>query len=226
MKILALGDSFTYGEELSDPCNEGWIWIVARELGAELRNVSRPGCSNDYIIKRLMREILEYHERPDLVVIGWSSCSRIEEADDELLVWDSWPGRQLIGENKGTFREDRIKYRTLYNNEMWEYRRWLRQVILVQDFLNQRNLDFRFLNCFHNQHLVERKEYTPLFLDQAIDAERFYGWKDRTGMIQWCLNPLTHEPYDKMPRGHPGPVSNRKIADKFLEFHKLFRSDI
>lgn len=223
MKILALGDSFTYGEELENRAAEGWVFLVAKELNAELRNAARPGCSNDYIIKRLIREIVRYKTDPDLIIIGWSSCSRIEEGDD-MGVFDHWPARTLVGSNANSFREERVKYRTLHNNENWEYKRWIRQVILVQDFCRARGLDFRFINCFHNHRLID--QYREPWLTDEIDVNRFYGWEDRTGMVNWAWNSETKQTIDRMPKGHPGPLSNRIIADKFLEYHRSFRSDI
>lgn len=225
-KVLALGDSFTYGEELENREENGWIYIVARKLGVELKNAARPGCSNDYIIKRLMREVLSGQFQPNLVIIAWTSISRIEEADNKLGAWDSWPGRVLVGKNKGTFREDRIKYRTMHNNENWENRRWLRQLLLVQDFCKARNIDFRFINTFHNQSISRNSAWAPRYLVDNLVTNKFYGWDDHTGIVEWCSDPETNRMIDQMPHGHPGYKSHEIIADKFLEYHKLSGSNI
>jgi hypothetical protein len=225
-KVLALGDSFTYGEELENREENCWIHIVARELGVELKNAARPGCSNDYMIKRLMREVLGGQFQPNLVIIAWTSVSRIEEADGEMGVWDSWPGRELVGKNKGSFREDRIKYRTMHNNENWENRRWLRQVLLVQDFCRARNIDFRFVNAFHNQTISKKYSHAPRYIQDNLVTNKFYGWDDSTGMVEWCCNPETNTMTDQMPRGHPGYESHKMIAEKFLEYHRLSGSNI
>ena len=225
-KVLALGDSFTYGEELENREETCWIHIVARELGVELKNAARPGCSNDYIIKKLMREILSESYQPNLIIIGWTSVSRIEQADCEMGVWDSWPGRKLVGNNKGSFREELIKYRTMYNNENWEHRRWLRQLLLVQDFCKARNIDFRFVNTFRNQHIPITSDWAPGYLVDNIITNKFYGWDNRTGIVDWCHDSVTNTMIDRMPGGHPGYKSQKMIADKFLEYHRLSRSDI
>ena len=219
MKILALGDSFTYGEELDNPKEQGWVYIVARRLGAEIKNSARPGCSNDYIIKRLMREIIKLQEKPDLIIIGWTSCSRIEEADSELGAWCTWPARTLYGNNRNSFREERVKYRTLHNNENWEFRRWVRQVVLVQDFCKARGLDYRFVNTFGNQNCAKKAGFLLKWMDQEINHSKFYGWKEYEGMMEWCWDHDKLEPIDKCPAGHPGPQSNEMIAQKFLDYY-------
>lgn len=206
MLLYTLGDSFTYGEELPDPSAQCWSTLVSKHLGYNLINRGRPGCGNNYMIKTAMKEVPIL--KPDLVIVAWTSCGRMEFAD-RFSVYDIWPGCQRRFEKPQPHRDTLIKYITSWNNEMHQYRSWLRSVALLQDFFKLRNINYRFLNTFDNHVLNERyakhsKEYIDL-----IDTDKFIGWPD-TSMMEWMGD------CDKGPGGHPLELGHQRIADYII----------
>jgi hypothetical protein len=195
MLLYTLGDSFTYGEELLDPATQSWPALLAEQLDYELINRGQPGCGNSYIIKTAIKEIPKL--QPDLVIVAWTSCGRMEFAD-RYSVYDIWPGCNLRWERPYPHRDTLIKYITSYNNELHQYRSWLRSVILLQDFLKLRNIRYKFLSAFDNLSLHQKyskhsQEYVTL-----VDTDNFVGWPDQE-IITWCYG------YPHEPRGHPKP---------------------
>ena len=118
MRLLTLGDSWTYGIELWDPelgpqknyfpihhakheayrQRHAWPWKIAELLEvSEVINLAWPGCSNDTIVRRLMRWLtsegsLNGRNSQDLLVmIGWTGPERRDfySADAELV--RNWP---------------------------------------------------------------------------------------------------------------------------------------
>ena len=153
MILYTIGDSFTYGQELEDPSTQAWPILLAKQLGYELINEGRPGVGNEYIVKKTIQAVVKH--KPKLVVIAWTSCGRQEHAD-EWGAYDIWPGcnsKTFSGDRAGNllYRHDLIKYITLHNNPEHEYRRWLRQVILLQSFLQNRGIDYIMCTAFDNQ---------------------------------------------------------------------------
>lgn len=87
MRLIAFGDSHTYGEELpggsghglagkfgyDEPSPVAWPQLVANHLGCECINVAQPGYSN----KEILTRVLKFQFQPmDRVVILWTHVSR------------------------------------------------------------------------------------------------------------------------------------------------------
>ena len=58
MKIVAAGDSFTYGEELADLQN-AWPYVLGKKISAEVVNLGRPACSNDKIFRLIFEHLID-----------------------------------------------------------------------------------------------------------------------------------------------------------------------
>lgn len=207
MLLYTLGDSFTYGEELPDPATQSWPALLAKKLGYDLHNRGKPGCGNNYIIKTAIKEVPVL--KPDLVIVAWTSCGRMEFAD-KYDVYDIWPGSDRKHERSLPHRKELEKYITLYNNESYQYRNWLRSVILLQDFFKLRNINYRFVNTFDNQRLAHWQLKKSKVYADLIDTERFLGWP-YTGIVEWQGNcPLG-------PKGHPMELGHCRIADSIYD---------
>ena len=214
--LFTIGDSFTYGQELANPLQHAWPRLVADSLGCSIINDGSPGVGNEYMVKKTMQVVGEL--KPDLVIVGWSSCGRQEHAD-EWGAYDIWPGcnnRVFDEDPKLQYRKELIKYITLYNNEEHEYRRWLRQVILLQSFLKCYNVDYRFVSAFDNQHRNEKYMKDNQGYADMIDVSKFIGWPT-AGLVEWAYNsPIG-------PGGHPLEEGHKKIAEKIIETLRITR---
>jgi hypothetical protein len=73
MILYVNGDSNSAGTEMQDP-NDCYANNLAQLLGASCTNQSVAGASNDHILRTTYNYLA--HNRPDLMVIGWSSSER------------------------------------------------------------------------------------------------------------------------------------------------------
>jgi hypothetical protein len=114
MILLTSGDSFTYGNELSDdspncPSGKTWPAMLAQNFGFKHECVAKPGAGNDYISRVLITRANEIRKTstPFVVAVMWTYSGRIElKVQDEwhqlndYVFWDSieklqaqWPGK-------------------------------------------------------------------------------------------------------------------------------------
>lgn len=208
MLLYTVGDSFTYGDELPDPKTQAWPVLLAEKLGYELCNRGSSGVGNNYIVKSIIKDIPRV--QPDLVVVAWTSCGRMEFADEsDDPVFDIWPYCQRRWHRPLPYRDTLVRYITKYNNPMHQYRSWLRLVVLLQDYLKLRNINYRFVSAFDNQWMS--RDYLHLSREYAdqIDVQQFVGWPDN-GMIEWA------SAYPIAPGGHPLEQGHSAIAEKIF----------
>ena len=203
MLLYTLGDSFTYGEELPNPTTQSWSAVLADKLGYDLINRGKAGCGNSYIVKTAMKQVPKL--KPDLVLVAWTTCARIEVAD-EYGVYDISPGWNRRFSKSYPHRNTLMKYITSYHNELHQYRGWLRSVALLQDFFKLRNVNYKFINTFDNHELNKKySEISQEYVD-LIDTDQFIGWPNHS-MMEWMGD------CEKGPKGHPLELGHRRIAD-------------
>ena len=78
MRLLTLGDSWTFGDELEDRSKECFSTLVGRRINAEVTNLGRNGVSNHGIARRFLEsDISEYN----LVLVQMTHPSRTEWYD-------------------------------------------------------------------------------------------------------------------------------------------------
>jgi phage anti-repressor protein len=208
--LYTVGDSFTYGQELPNPEQQAWPVLLADRLGYRLINDGRPGVGNEYIVKQTIKAVAKY--KPELVVVAWTSCGRQEHAD-EWGAYDIWPGcssRVFDEDPKLQYRKELIKYITVNNNAEHEYRRWLRQVILLQSFLQNHGIDYIMCNVFDNQHRFGKHYRDNQGYYELIDHTKFVGWPN-DGFVEWAYG----TPHG--PGGHPLEQGHKQIAEKIYE---------
>ena len=98
-KIVFFGDSFTYGEGLSDcmtrpnaekippPSKLGWANLLCEVRNASGRNISRPGSSNLEILWTMLNTKIEPDE---IIIVQWSFWNRDCLLDDEIRKIGPW----------------------------------------------------------------------------------------------------------------------------------------
>lgn len=203
--IYTIGDSFTYGEELADPAKDAWPVLLADRLNMPLINEGRPGIGNEFIIKKTIQAVVKY--KPKLAVIAWTSSGRSEFADG-LGVYDIWPGcsSKKFENSQYKNRIELIKYISRYNNSEHEYRRWLRQVVLLQSFLRDKNINYVMCSAFDNQHRFGKEYRNNQGYYELIDHKKFLGWPN-DGFVEWAYG----TPHGT--GGHPLELGHQRIAE-------------
>jgi hypothetical protein len=200
MRLLAVGDSFTYGEELSN-LNNAWPYLLGNKLGYEITNLAKPGCGNTRMIRHAVEQINNY----DLIIIAWSHFARTELADENGF-YDIWPGCSTLPHKEfSSWRSEVINYYSKHHNDQYLYNQYLINIILIQQYLKFNNKKYIMLDTFGNNNY--RKNNTVV--DQ-IDPTYYIGWPTTT-MMEW-----THG-CPKGPGDHFLEQGHEVVADKIYE---------
>ena len=205
MKLLTVGDSFTYGEELSDLTN-AWPNVLSNKLNCELTNLARPGSGNS----RMVRHTVEQSNNYDIIIIAWSHFARTELADENSF-YDVWPGcSDLPHKEYSPWRTDIIKYYTKHHNDDYLYRQYLLNIILTQHYLKTNNKRYLMLDSFGNHQSNARIDHSNTDLLNQIDEQYYPGWPTES-MMEWTYG------CSSGPAGHFLEEGHQRIADKIYE---------
>ena len=149
--ILTVGDSFTYGEELENR-DTAYPYYLAKGLKANVVNLGVPSGGNKQMIRKVMDYVIG-GEPLDLVIIGWTSPGRIEFADANGI-FDIWPGYggDLFRRDGQEWRLELLEYINKHHDPEYLYRQFLLDVILLQDFLKQRDIKYIMLRVVGNEY--------------------------------------------------------------------------
>jgi len=206
--IYAIGDSFTYGEELDSPQEQAWPAVLSRLIDKPITNKGRPATGNTRMVKRAVDAVIDQAE---MIIIGWSDCNRQEFAD-VVGIYDIWAGRNYRSFQKDTsHRIDMIKYMTAYDTPEYYYADWLRKIILVQSICKLNNIPCAmFISCSSNQSHEHYHSKFPKLVEQ-IDQTMFVDNSMFISVAEWCHG---------LPYGvnrHPLVHGHEKIATKIYE---------
>jgi len=209
MKILTVGDSFTYGDELSDR-TVAWPYLLAKKLEHEVINLGRPGIGNTNIV----RTVIEHSDQADIIIVAWSHFARIEVAD-ENGVYDIWPGNagNLFSGNLA-YRYELLTYINKHHDDVYLFSQMLTNIILLQSYLTQCNKKYLMLDSFnenYNQNLPRKKlKQLANYLVDKVNAEYYLGWPNES-MMEWTYGCA------KGPGGHFLEDGHKIVADKIYE---------
>jgi hypothetical protein len=209
MKILALGDSFTYGAELPNRlCS--WPNVLEQQTGCSVRNLGTPGGSND----RFIRQVFEEYKNYDLIVLCWSHPSRFEVGIDNKLT-SVTPTTAI----KESFSWAIEYYKNHYSNFDAHFK-WLTQVLMMQSFFKQHDQKYIFCSTFGTDRTLDKDEqtnYLPILqkMINDVDADYYIDWHQQ-GMMDWVKDcPLAYG-------GHPLELGHQQIANKINEHIRNF----
>ena len=208
--IHAIGDSFTYGDELSLQ-EFSWPALKAGKLNVKVLNLGKPATGNKRMVKRTIDAVID---KSELIIVGWSDCNRQEFADD-IGIYDLWAGRdyRAFQLDDPTYRINLIKYMTAYDTPKYYYAEWLRQIILVQNLCKANNIPcVMFTACgAHLSHQLYHTQFTKLInaIDHSIFVDDMF-----TSVGEWTYGTLHG------PGGHPLEQGHEIIANKIYEHIK------
>ena len=206
MRLLTVGDSFTYGEELADS-RSAWPNLLANKFGYELTNLAKPGSGNTRMVRHCVEQVNNY----DVVIIAWSHFARIEMADENGF-YDLWPGGGTLPHKAySQWRWEIIEYFTRHHNDDYLYRQYLLNIILLQNFLQSSGKRYLMLDAFGNHQANERTSVTNQDLLDQIDPTYYVGWPNQS-MMEW-----TYE-VEQGPHGHFLEQGHQIVSDKIYAF--------
>jgi hypothetical protein len=200
MKLLAVGDSFTYGEELSD-LNNAWPYLLGNKLDYTVNNLAKPGCGNTRMIRHAVEQINNY----DLIIIAWSHFARTELADEHGF-YDLWPGCSVLPyKDSSPWRSEVINYYSKHYNDQYLYNQYLINIILIQQYLKLNNKKYIMLDAFGNNNYRKND-----IVANQIDSTFYVGWPTTT-MMEWTYGT------SQGPGGHFLEDGHNVVADKIYE---------
>ena len=207
MRLLTVGDSFTYGDELIN-LSDAWPYQLGERLGYTVNNLGMPGASNNYMV----RTVLEQSNSADIIVIAWSHFARMEVAD-EYGKFEIWPGANEAIHNQLPHRKELLNYINRYHDDRYSYMQHLVNIVLIQNYLKANNKKYLMATAFCDRQLVNRLMGFPDIKNMAgqVDHRYFLGWPDIT-MMEWTYGT------PQGPRGHFLKEGHAIVADKIYEY--------
>ena len=190
--ILCDGDSWTAGdivdpnifgdklEHVNHPDNTKyrlprvWPGKLEKLIGIKTDNISIAGSSNDAIVRRTLRRVIElletYQPEEIFVIIGWSSPERKDFYYKGK--WESWE-TLYPAQLEQVFPDMRLKklyeiYLDIFWNEEEYIERYIQQNLLLHHFLNSYNINHLFFDAFYEKE-------DGMFKDVDIE-ETFYNF--------------------------------------------------
>jgi hypothetical protein len=130
--ILVNGDSFTFGDELPDV---KYAWPRLLEID-EVRNLARPGYSNDAIVKSTVIAIEGLSIKCAGAIIAWTTPNRIELNGQHLTP------------------TSHRKYGSICDHvfldwdEEWALAKFISQVCLLDSYLRDKGIPYLFVRTF------------------------------------------------------------------------------
>jgi hypothetical protein len=169
MRLVVSGDSFTYGQGLSDPKIECYPAFLSKLMDAELINFAQPGAGNAWIANSIVDHV---HREGDIYLIAWSHWSRLDLMTSEGVLEHICYGSRVRRELHDLFFKD-------FYNESYLYKKYLNTVLLLQAYLRDR--DYLMIDTFelHDVSDVNKELVT------RVDIRRYFGFRTAENLVSW-----------------------------------------
>jgi hypothetical protein len=212
VRVLTVGDSFTYGDELTD-VTQAWPYVLQTKLSCELTNLGKSGVGNTSMVRTVIEHAADY----DLIIVAWSHFARIEFAD-EHGIFDTWPGHHGVTFTKDlAYRIELLKYITLHYSDEYLYKQYLTNIVLLQSYAQQSDKKLLMLDAYGN-NVMMRFSTDFRNISNQVEPTQFMGWQGTTidncfglTMMEW-----THGTPNG-PGGHFLEEGHAIVADKIYE---------
>lgn len=200
--IFYFGCSFTAGAELAEQKN-AWPYLLSKKLEDSVPvNFAQHGSSNSTIVKNTITKTQE--QKPDLVIVAWTTPLRVELSDSTGLA------KSYNVHDDNNFIQ---QYYAEYYTDTLALINWYKDVFLLQNYLENNNIDFKFCSAFGAKTLYQ--ELYPVYTEvrtwhNMIDWNHFLGFPEMD-FIDWTANtPIGSG-------GHPLEQGHQLIAEKLYE---------
>ena len=235
MKLYFNGCSHTWGDDLVEPQASCWPTLIGQQTGYNYVNDSVSGGTNERILYQTIKNIDFY----DKFYIAWTYTTRFTRyrSENNFEVNFNPQLKHSLYSNDAAFKDyGKIHYQT-WHNELFNFKLWLQQIILLQALFKVKNKKFVMLNADNNyinkwtvdwslfnqnvksllcfdlmnddQLYCEHQEIQALV--RQIDFSNFVNWQT------WWITCLTAQ-YPTGNTGHLLEQGHRVVAEYILNY--------
>jgi len=211
--LIAGGDSFTYGSELSSQ-EHTWANLLANRKGWNICNTAKPGYSNSAIRRNVMNAVNQYKDLELYVAVMWSFPNRYEfrfayDTGHKESPWYSinpWTyneqdfkkefinnnqdileaqiANRKNAESKGMTDFAKSYIKNVAETKYWEiYTSWC-EIVMLQNYLIKHNIKYKFMQVDNSLFVCNSSmDNTLKTLRADIDMSQFI---DEEGMYKWA----------------------------------------
>jgi hypothetical protein len=222
MSLFFIGCSHTYGDDLIDPKEQAWPALVAQAKNKSFTNLAVSGGTNSRNVYHTIKNSDSY----DHFYIAWTYIERFTQynADNNFEINFNPQLKNTLYGNDASFKNYGKLHYAHWHNELYAFKGWLQQIILLQQYLESKNKKYTMINscpnninrwtsdrnsfnnnvksllCFDlmndDQLLAEHDEIQSLL--KEINFTHYLGWNS------WCITDLM----DQYPVGLTGHLLN------------------
>lgn len=206
-RLLTVGDSFTYGEELAFREKDAYPFLLQFD---EVVNLGKRGGSSDYVFRTVIETLISDDKGFDLVLVSWPEQSRMEQCNYPFNTPTNHMPRLPNEPHPPEPKWIQEYYKHSYSDR-WGFRKQYNQIVALQGFLQAREQKYCMYNVAGLQEHYDQFKEVLFDHYNAIDEQYFIGWP-YDGILEWqgdCA---------KGPDGHPLELGHRRIA-KVIDEH-------
>ena len=162
--LWATGCSHTYGDDLADKA-QAWPYLLANMLDLECMNNATSGGSNERIVYQTVKS-----KPTKIKIIAWTYKERFTRYDPENnfeINFNPALAHSLY-ENNSNFKKYGNLHYTHWYNDLYSFKHWLQQIILLQKYLDNQQQPYVMLNAAHNsysRYITDHKDFNDSIKD-------------------------------------------------------------
>lgn len=204
-KLLVFGDSWPAGAELKQPDTECFPYVIAQQLGLELKNYARGGTSTEQALHRLLNDVDDWDNSIVLFCLTGISRSMIIENKQnttELHPLVSTPASDAY-------------YKYIQSDDLDEFNR-IRNVLAVQQCCWQKKSKCLFVsnwNPLPTHSMIDLAKFYPKTLTEILDLSK------NSDTQFWTSRELNSK-YVKPNYGHPNALGHMHIGSVLSDWIK------
>lgn len=148
MRLYFNGCSHTFGDDLPNPSLQSWPAVLSSRLNCKFVNDSISGGTNDRIIYRTLKNIQDF----DKIYIAWTYTNRFTRYrvdNNHDVNFNVQLTHQLYGSTPEFQQYGKLHY-TVWHNEMFSFKLWLQDIIMLQRFFKSINKPYVMINSDNN----------------------------------------------------------------------------
>jgi hypothetical protein len=245
MRLYFNGCSFTYGDELKNPKQDSWPVLVSLCLESNFLNDAVSGGTND----RTVYNIIENIDRYDYFFIAWTFYSRFTERNPvdnfeinfnpSLNLDASLHFSDDLKKNYQKYKDYGNLYYKYWFNELYEFKKWLQQIVLLQSFFKVHKKPYLMLNTTSNNlslWLQPREKFINAtkillnffnylndeqLLNEHLQIQELNSLVDQSTFIEWNRWSITDlkSIYPCGQGGHLLEDGHQEVANKVIKHY-------